>query len=63
MTIGAVRVKLVGGRRRVVRVGLNATGVRLLRARKVLALALTVKQGARTLRRQRAVFRLVRPKR
>ena len=62
VTIGVVHVKLLAGRRRLVRVGLNAAGVRLLRARKMLATQLMVKQGARTLRRQRVVFRMPKTK-
>ena len=63
VTVGVVRVRLAGGRRRLVRVRLNGTGLRLLRARKSLPVALTVKQGSRVVRRQRMVFRLPRPKR
>ena len=62
VTIGVVHVKLLAGRRRLVRVGLNAAGVRLLRARKMLATQLMVKQGARMLRRQRVVFRMPKTK-
>ena len=63
ITVGVVRVRLVGGRRRLVRVRLNGTGLRLLRARKQLPVALTVLQGRRTVRRQRVVFHLPKPKR
>jgi Fe-S-cluster-containing hydrogenase component 2 len=55
-------VSLDGGQRRVVKVSLNGLGARLLRVRKVLPVALTVKQGSLTVRRQRVVFRAPRAK-
>ena len=63
VTVGLVRVTLHGGQRRLVSVRLNGLGLRLLRARKQLPVALTVLQGRRTVRRQRVVFHLPKPKR
>ncbi|MGC9221563.1 MAG: hypothetical protein ACP5H2_09485 [Solirubrobacteraceae bacterium] len=58
VSVGVAPMRLAGGERKVLVVRLNATGERLLRARRMLPAELTVRQGSRTLRRQRLVLRL-----
>ncbi|MGH3168465.1 MAG: Ig-like domain repeat protein [Trebonia sp.] len=57
VTLGSKTVRLSGGASVTVKLSLNAAGRALLKKRGILHVALTVKQGSRTVRRQTVTFR------
>jgi hypothetical protein len=56
VVVGSNTLKVTGGQSETVKVTLNGTGTALLRKRGKLPVAVTVKQGSRTLRSQHVMF-------